>query len=340
LAVIKKVLDFLREMIYNGGTMKNKNSKSKIKLVLENANERSNIFIDSLEDSHIYTTNVGGASSTEDFNIFFNFSGFENDKTVMLQTIVNLEDEDTLTIFDISDESFLEGDNADYYVILAAAASFVTCSSEFIQESLYDQTGRLAYLVPQSLTKEDLKQPQYEPPFFDSPKILWYGDTKDIMSVRPYLTTNVHNIKIATSGFISNTKDRAETTVFLNNKKKRDEIEKADIIYLPPTYSRQGEIRRYQKVEECIKEGKLVVAPALDYDWDGLAMDCTLEQAIEKAASMSDPNGYIRGLQNRLYQKYSPEVTIDAVKAALELAPEDAYQKDLENMLGKDIVLL
>ena len=310
-----------------------------VNLVFNTGNTRGKLFQDIISNLDNYSTTNTEIDSSANFNVFFNFSTFQSTKEVLLAELMSLNDKKTFTMFDISDENFLNIPEADYYILMAAAANFVTCSSEFIQESIFEHTGRLAYLVANPTDPEAFIDPSLVVGN-KKPSVLWYGETRDIMSVRPYLTKNTHNIKIATTGHISNTDDRAETSILVSEEKKQEVLSQADVIYLPPTHNRQGEINRYKKVEESIKAGKFVIAPALDYDWDGLAKDCALGQGIQFLQDQESPNQYVTAKQDYLKRKYNKENVISALNTALELTPEDCYQENLEYLLNEEIQIL
>lgn len=304
----------------------NKNKIKKINIVYSDKNSRGELFKKTLSDLKEFEVTSGAVNLEADVNIFINFSGFESDKSQILSNIMDLNDRGSTSIFDISNEDFENISEVDYYILLAAASNFVTCSNEFIQESIYSYTGRLACLVPSSLTEEDFLKPDLNNS--KSPRVLWYGLTRDIMSVRPDLTDNKYNIKVATTGTISHTKDRAETSLIVSHKKKQQILQDSEIVYLPPTYNPEGEVCRYKKVEESLKAGKFVIAPALEYDWDALAKDCTLSEGIKFFKNLEDPNTYITRKQKFLLKKYSKEMVEGAIKTALELS-QDSEENEI-----------
>ena len=302
---------------------------------------RGKLFKSVIENLQDYEVKTGATDISAHINVYFNFSNYDNNEALLITEMLELCESDTLTIFDVSDEEFLSSPLIEYYLLLIAAANFVTCSSEFIQESIYEQTGRLAYLVADPAEESDFKTPSYSyERSFEKLDTLWFGEVRDIMSIRPFITSIDDNIRIATTGYISHTKDRADMTVIRTDKRKEEEIDKADIVYLPPTHNRQGEINRYRKVEECIKAGKFVVAPALDYDFDALAKDTDLKNGKQFFKNLEDPNQYVKAKQEYLKKKYSRENTESSLHTALELTPEDAFQQSLEEVLGEEIILL
>jgi hypothetical protein len=290
--------------------------KQTVNLIASDGHKRADLFKRIISDLDDYTIKD---SKTVDYGInyhvFFNFSTMEKDKAQVLSELFELRNKGLYTIFDISKEEFMETSDADYYLLFASACSFVTCSSEAIQEKLYDLTGRLAYLV------------DFEG---GNPEILWYGKSKDVMSIRPYITSNSYNIRIATTGYISHTKDRASTVVINSDKKKAKELASTDVVFLPPTFTREGELRRYKKVEESIISGKYVIAPRLEYDWDNLAHNEDLDQAIEYFTMNSkDAGATVRTKQELLKSKYSIENTKECIKSSLELATEEPIFADI-----------
>jgi hypothetical protein len=314
--------------------MNNKKEKvSTVRFVNGKDSPRAHLFrkvIDSLDGYEI--------TDSEDakYQIIFNIDDEPNtEKDTFSQLIDLAELRESYIVFDISDEDFMTPPASDFYALFSSAASFVTCSTEFIQESLYEQTGRVAYLVANPIESKEFKKPHFKSPI-TSAEILWYGETRDIMSIRPYLTKNKHNIKIATTGTVSYTEDRADTTIMRSNKIKDKVLSDAHIVFLPPTHHHEGEIRRQRKVEEAIMEGKIVVAPELNFDSDDLAFDCTLDSALNYLTNLKEPNEVVQNKQDKLKHKYAPEITKESLHAALDLVPADFYQQELDYYIAED----
>jgi hypothetical protein len=89
-----------------------------------------------------------------DFNIYFSKDlKYSTSPKEMFIEVLNISDEysDTQrTIFDVEDDFFTakSKDSLDSYLTLCSICSnFVTCSSEELQEQIYTNTGRLAYIL-------------------------------------------------------------------------------------------------------------------------------------------------------------------------------------------------
>jgi len=226
----KSIIDFIIRIVYNRRMSKVKT----VRVVSESEHQRAKLFEDIIKGLEHYDCSTGTFTDKQNYNIFFNFSGFENDKALLLSEFIELRNSGAVIIYDISDEQFFETPDADYYILLAATANFITCSSELIQETLYEQTGRLAYLVADPIDASVFTPPTESSSAKDDldnqdPRILWYGEARDIMSVRPFITKNPYNIKIATTTHLRHIKDRAETAILLSKKRKDKEIQEADI---------------------------------------------------------------------------------------------------------------
>ncbi len=309
-----------------------------VNLVHKASNKRAELFSQLIPTYPDYK--LSGAKTptevdlTADYNIFFGVSSFDGEPQKLIDTVLTLEEEtSTYSILDISDETFLEGDLADYYVLTAACASFVTCSSEHIQEAIYEQSGRLAHIVPDVLTPLDVETTEFN----ENPEVLWYGETRDVLSIRPFITSNVHDIKIATTSHVSHTEDRAKTQLIRNDKTRGSCISDCDVVFLPRTYTPLSEVARLDKVKESTLKGKFVVAPDLsDYDWDSIAFDGTLEKGLEfYTESFDHLSKWIDRKQKILLTNNSEESVSGSLLSALDLTPEDTYQNDLENILNE-----
>jgi glycosyltransferase involved in cell wall biosynthesis len=303
-------------------------SKRTVNLIASEKNKRADLFERVINDLDEYKIKKEKNINLDtNYHVFFNFSGIQNKKADILSNLFELRNKGLYTIFDISTEDFMKDKDADYYLLFASACSFVTCSSESIQEQLYDLTGRLAYLVHNPIAAIEFLA--CEDFTGGNPDILWYGQTKDVMSVRPYLTSNTYNIRVATTAPISHTKDRASTAIINNPKNKRKALDAADIVFLPPTFTREGELRRYKKVEESIISGKYVIAPRLEYDWENLAHNEELDQAVEYyITNPIDAGATVRTKQESLKTKYSIDNVKESLKSSLELATEEPIFAD------------
>jgi hypothetical protein len=309
------------------------------KLVSKKDNKRAELFATAIASLDDYRATKGTKIDYScDYHIFFNFSGIEKDRATVLAELFELRDKGKFTIFDISNEDFIDDSDIDYYLLFSAACSFVTCASERIQEKLYELTGRLGFLVCNPIEAKNFIAPQWTKE--KEPNVLWFGKAKDVMSVRPYLTKNTHRIKVATPTKLSNTEDRADTALLRNEKALTEELTDADIVFLPPTFTREGELRRFKKVEEALIKGAFVVAPRLEYDWENLAYNKELDIAIDHLKkNKTETSEGILEKQNLLKAKYSFENITESIKSSLELALEEPIFADFGTEDGENLFL-
>jgi len=225
-----------------------------IKLVSDKDNKRALLFEDLLKDLNGYSTFgriTKKPSSDVDLNILFNFNSLEDLKDLRL---FNPQKKTSpLFIYDISKDLFRDPEWGPIVYILVASCNYLTCSSEYLQFRIYEETGRLARIIKDPLSEQDIE----EPIEVDRKNALWYGDLVDIFSVR---NSKSNKLTIGlTSGYLSG--DNIKT--INSSKKKESLLSKFNIIYLPPTSNLEGEVRRAAKIEECTKLGKIIIEKSL-----------------------------------------------------------------------------
>lgn len=291
-----------------------------IKLFANSDHVRANLFDTLIRLRPIYTL-VGDINpkTSEDayFHIFFNFSSFDKPED-MIMKMSELQDNEILTILDISDNNLLvDPSTASVTAVAAIFASYVTCSTAEIQEQVYDHTGRLSTIVEWPLFKEDFTKPLV----LDTkkPNILWYGLNSEIFSIRPYTLS---------TGF--------EITTYFESKDNRNwkswkrHINEADLIFLPKTFTEEDELIRVNKVEECVRLGKFVIAPALNTS-DTLCIDFDLNEATNiLIKNPSKVKKIIKENQKALKRLYDPESSADQLIQALRIAPNDEFAQNLD----------
>lgn len=277
------------------------------------------------------------ANYEKEINIFFNFDTFQDDKNRMLSTLVDMDNKEALTILDISkdidfDDTSIYG---SYLIVAVVCAGFVICSNEVLQEEIYDNTGRVAYLIKDPINLEFVK-PQAPSQVIDDLKILWYGDIRDVLSVRPDITIDNHNITVACSSFVANTKDRANTILLKNQKDKMAALKEYDVVYLPRTYTTEAELARYTKVQEAVAAGKFVIAPKLEFDiGENMAFNGDLNDGLAyiQSTPKEEMLKELQELQDLLKQRENRQQLKNNLEKALSLAPQDDYTKNLDELL-------
>lgn len=300
-----------------------------IKLVASVDNKRASLF-ESLINSRTLYSLVGNINDklSEDayFHIFFNFDTFKDRKENLLTEMAKLQEDCGLTILDISDSSYLTDENSSIANVAALFASYLTCSSSELQEQIFEYTGRLATIVEHPLFNEDFTKPFIEKKKKKDVKVIWYGLHSEVFSIKPYTQVTDFNIE----AYFEYKDNR-------NWKQWGKKIEDSDIVFLPKTFTQEDEEIRSLKVEECVKLGKFVVAPALE--GCDICMDCELHEAV--SLFVNNPNKIekiVKENQNNLKRIYSPEVSADQLMQALKLAPDDEFSSNLTFSVAKDII--
>lgn len=308
-----------------------------IKLVASPDSERAKLFkaLATMKEG----TEVKGEIDTTpdptcDYNIFFDFSGFETNKEEMVKLIIGLEPT-SIPIVDVNTSLFEDVNASSFQIVSCISAGYLTCSSDTLQEEIYEATGRLAAIINWPLFDTDF----YEPDAKEEGElsVLWFGTINELFSIAPTVASNTkHKLTVAMP-------NRASIKGFKYLKDygaaKDKVIQNSDIIYLPRTFSAADEENRMAKVEDCIMLGKFVVAPDLEVDYDGLAFDGDLDTAVESYRSTdADLTKWITEAQAVLKRRFNPEVSSDQFAFALKEAPNDEFTKNLDFYLENEKV--
>lgn len=295
-----------------------------VKLVSTPSNQRAGLFESLLNLRPVYTL-LGRVNNQIDpdayYHIFFNFDTFPK-KEDLIMKMAELQEDNIITVLDISDNSlFLKEDTSSVTSVAAIFASFVTCSSAEIQGQVYEHTGRESIIVEQPLFTQDFIKPLIESKEEKDVKVLWYGLSAEIFSIRPYMQST--NFPIATYMEAKDTR---------NWKQWKLELNKADIVFLPKTFTQEDEETRLLKAEECVKLGKFVVAPALDSNT--ICMDCDLKDGISLIVKNSSKvEKIVKENQKALKRLYDPQTSADQLMQALRMAPNDEFAQNLDYAL-------
>jgi hypothetical protein len=242
--------------------------------------------------------------------------------------MAEVQESDGITIIDVSDKSLLLDEKVSPLLTVATVFStHVTCSTQEIQEMIYDNTGRLATIVEWPVFKQD-----FSPPYVEKKKeekdvhILWYGLNSEIFSVKPFMQSQEYKINT----YFENKNQR-------NWRQWKTELNKADIIFLPKTFTEEDEDTRILKVEECVKLGKFVVAPGFNSTQS--CLDCDLQDGIHLLLmNPSKVEKIILDNQKSIQRLYDPENSADQIMQALDFAPNDEFTQNIDYLLAKSIV--
>lgn len=153
--------------------------------------------------------------------------------------------------------------------MILSHADIVTCSTKEIQEEIFMLTGVLAIV----LEKPEKYLEYLEPDSFTGiSKILWFGCREDSVGIK-----------------------RGCSVIFKTNPNWNSiKFDRYDIVYLPPTFTKDGELRRVEKIKHCIRLGKFVVAVEAPVKY-------CFKRSLECAISELSAN---HGLQKREIKKH------------------------------------
>lgn len=225
--------------------------------------------------------------------------------------------------FDVSEDLFEHKDFGPVFSLLCICSDFVTCSNAFLQEKIYDYTGRLAAIIsnprmdiPQEIKKETINTKEF----------LWYGTITDIFSIKKEASEN-NSIFVGTDAFGTNL---VNTLYYLSKKDKGRILKKFDVVYLPKTFTKEAEIRRAEKARESLSLGKVVIAPLLD---ETLFFDMTL-----KEFSLLSNEEVIK--RNKQYQLNLTELEgkdscIGQLEKAIEISKTDNFFEEFDQKVQK-----
>lgn len=201
-----------------------------------------------------------------DINMFFNFSLFEEAQELFVSLLADLYEKETITIMDISKSEFNSANEAQAaaQTMCCVSANYLICSSTTVQEEVYLATGRLAPIVETPLLQTDFEEP--DELVGGEPRCLWFGALAEIFTIKPYQNIKDNRVLVSVDGEPA--------------KKTKLNFSMADFVFLPKTFSIEDEYRRLDKVELAVKKGKLVIAPDLECDTHGLALNLDLDEAI------------------------------------------------------------
>lgn len=298
-----------------------------IKLVAPSDHKRALLFKQLLENRSVYKV-LDTIDLEFDFNCDYNIiiaieTHTDLDKLILS---INQQNKDKYTILDIQNSLFESKDFSAYLMAACVTAKFVTCSSPQLQELVYEYTGRLAAIIeppiyPSQISKADTKRHVELP---SKVNVVWYGDGQERFAVKPYLDANP-NLKPV-------------ITVRVTDKEfEKLVLDWSDFIFLPKCYTDEDELKRLDKVEWCVQKGKLVVAPGLELDYEGMAQNFDLDQALVAFIETPEISNWIEESQKLLLKKYSPETSTDQLVFALKEAPKDEFINTLDYYLEQDV---
>lgn len=228
-------------------------------------------------------------------------------------------------VLDISEDRFTQEKIGPVLTLCAVCAGSVTCSTAEIQESIYENTGRLASIVESPFDdfsfKEADKNSDKE---MLEPTILWFGDVEDIFTIRNIQTEHkTLNFKICLMGESSSV--RKLNKLFLTS----------DFVYLPPTFDQVSEQRRENKVRIALLEGKFVVAPNMKEPYNNFVFDGTLNEALSFFRS-NNITDWIEEKQQLIQNEFGVERTKKQLQKAILNAKNDDFLANLEYHLDSE----
>lgn len=274
--------------------------KLAVKLVGDIDNKRAVLFSSLLKELDGYEQSGRISSQINrdvDFNIVFNFNDLDTLKKLKIP--VNPGKDNKFLIYDVSEDLYENKKWGPLTTLLTVCSNYVTCSDEFLQERIYEVTGRLATIVKNPIDVTKIVKPNVK----NMKDILWYGSLSDVFSVYKY--RNNKDLTIA----LFNGKIEGTNVTTINSSKKRDKtFNKVDIVFLPETFTTEGEIRRYEKIKECILMGKAVLEE-INY---GIPTKKKLNDNLIKA-------------QQILIEEEGREAVLDQLEWALKQTPKDDY---------------
>ena len=274
--------------------------------------------------------NLHNEEDTSTYNIFFDVfenAGTDKEKNKIIKQLVELEDEESShSILDITTTNF-KGDVESSYIILAIlCADYVTCPDSFVQEAIYNETGRLADVICTAIHQPMSEIQTHQPSFGRGDKrVGWFGSPSDIMSIKSFVTSGkIPDLKVYTPCSLSNTK----TIVYRKEKSLRNKIiEDIDIVFLPKTSTAGGERRRHQSAVKATLLGKIVVAPNLE--------EYPIETSLLHAYKILEARSgciHVRNEQRVLTElkKKSSEDLIEAIEETPDLEYKEGFDTKLD----------
>jgi len=119
-----------------------------------------------------YTDNIAAttdrkANPDSDVNIFSKHF----DRSGNFLSVASAEDFGYSTVFDICDDYF-DRPEGDYYRDMCERVDVIVCNTENMQTRIYEQTGKLAVIIPDPVTFPRIKPENKD---YSEPKILWFG---------------------------------------------------------------------------------------------------------------------------------------------------------------------
>lgn len=253
-----------------------------------------------------------------DYNVFFDTDVCQSRHAA--SEIADLKGK-TITIFDVSEDSFLSDKIGGLQTLSCVCAKFITCANEHMQECVYDNTGRLAAIVGTPVNADDFHEADTKAQCdVGDLDIYWFGSLIDIFSVKSLTLNKKYNIMAGTT-----------TIEKIHNRN----LNKSDIVFFPKTYNTASEFARLAKVEECIIKGKFVAAPDLEFDYEGLAFDGDIETTLAFYME-ADINTWIKAKQKILRESEGMDNSINQLVFAFSEAPSDEFSDNLETTIETD----
>jgi len=160
-----------------------------------------------------------------------------------------------------------DSENETIFHLMVSVASTLLCDSEVAQEMVYNRTGILATIISTPLTKAEQDTLLESSKTLDNTdEVLWYGSIKDLFNIKKefYQHPEIHLLTRTIKPRIplSEEEKKNRIKIYKDSEQKQDLLENAfSIVYLPPSFTEEGEFRRLSSIKECVQAGNLVFAP-------------------------------------------------------------------------------
>jgi len=261
-----------------------------------------------------YTRPSKQVSLQSDYNIISVFKEYKQLTNISLPEVKTK----TKIIFDVSEDLFEDRDFGPVFLPLCICSDFVTCSDAYLQEKIYEYTGRLASIIANP-NIETAKEVKPEP--LNLKEFLWVGTISDIFSIRLEASKR-KDIFVATDSFGTNIDN---TLYFMNLKDKTKVYKKFDVIYLPKTFTDKSESRRLTTAKEATYQGKVVIAPELD---STMFFDTTLDEF--KKLTEEEIRAKVEKFKTNIEDAEGSLTSIAQLEKAIEQSKNDNFFQLLE----------
>lgn len=241
-----------------------------------------------------------------DVNIFSKHFNQEED-----QVAISLCD--TEKWMDVCD-SHWDDKHAPHYRYMIAKADEVTCNTATMQTKIYEETGRLAKIIPDPITF-----PYGEFRHSTEPKFLWFGHASNIFSIVPYFS-KLPNLTVISNAKISNQPSHIKVIPWRPGIVEKL-IPQYDIVLLPRNNDPWALTKSPNRAVDALHSGKAVWSDFSEVygELSEFLLTGDLDSGI--MAYLNDPEAIrikVRQGQEYVKRKYSEEAVKDIWLKALQ----------------------